>query len=564
MRRTRLTAVGLIGATLLATPALAQTKPPPSGTVQPAAPGGKFAPPPAAAAPTPGPATPIPAPGAPGGKFAQTAPATPAVPLPTLPTPDPATPKLAPPRSADAPTVPPPAFAAPVQPPVAAPAAPTRPPATAAVPAAVPADEPATVRRLRTMLGADTTVTYASVDIIDPNRGSVRLREVRLRGPDRTATFDELTLDGLRDDGIDEGIARNAYFSNDLQGGASMARLRLVGIRARAPAPGQPFMPSMLSADLVRMEDLRTQGADGLRIAELSVEDYGNGRSGRVTLAGFSVNTPGAAPMLEQVRIARVLVRGLDFAALLQALIAKEMPARPTGSYAMEMDGFSLLQAQDRVLGGIESMRATQDIAPNRPEVGRFALLGIRIEPFPGLDTWLQRFGFTNVVGDLTGESREEHGTQRLQIPGMTLSVRDAGTLSLAIEIDGWDAAQAQANSLSPDQVRLVSMRLRYRDAGLTTRLLRDQARSTGASEAQLRQQFAAQAGGMAAMGSPADAAALAPIGDAVQRFIRGEATEIEISLRPPQPVPFNAFSAAGGGGPAAAQRALGITATAR
>ena len=76
------------------------------------------------------------------------------------------------------------------------------------MPPPVPANEPAAVARLRSLLGPETALAYRSAESIDPARGSVRLLGVAMDGRGRRVTMEELTLDGLRDDGVGEATAR--------------------------------------------------------------------------------------------------------------------------------------------------------------------------------------------------------------------------------------------------------------------------------------------------------------------------------------------------------------------
>ena len=57
-------------------------------------------------------------------------------------------------------------------------------------------------------------------------------------------------------------------------------------------------------------------------------------------------------------------------------------------------------------------------------------------------------------------------------------------------------------------------------------------------------------------------AAGLEPVRDAITRYIRGQATQVEIVSRPPQPVALGTLATIAN--PAQAQQMLGITATAR
>ncbi len=125
--------------------------------------------------------------------------------------------------------------------------------------------------------------------------------------------------------------------------------------------------------------------------------------------------------------------------------------------------------------------------------------------------------------------------------------------------MDGVTQQRAQAADYS--QMRLISMGLRYADASLFTRFVSVQARESRTPEAQLREQFAAMAGG--ALSQPG-AAALDPIRDAVQRFIRGQARTVEIRADPPQPIALGQMQAGPPASPVEAQRVFGITAQAR
>jgi hypothetical protein len=108
--------------------------------------------------------------------------------------------------------------------------------------------------------------------------------------------------------------------------------------------------------------------------------------------------------------------------------------------------------------------------------------------------------------------------------------------------------------------MRLIAMGLRYADASLFRRFVAMQAAQTRTPEPQLREQFAAMVGG--ALSQPG-AAGLDPIRDAVQRFIRGQATTVDIRVNPPQPLGLEQLQGVPPS-PAEAQRLLGITATAQ
>ena len=107
--------------------------------------------------------------------------------------------------------------------------------------------------------------------------------------------------------------------------------------------------------------------------------------------------------------------------------------------------------------------------------------------------------------------------------------------------------------------VRLFGAGIGWLDQSILQRVARDMARSMGTTEAALRDQWAGMASGMLAQRG---AAGMESLRDAIVRYIRGQANEIELRAQPPQPVPV--MSLGGMGSPVQVQQALNITATAR
>jgi len=435
-----------------------------------------------------------------------------------------------------------------------------KPGAEAAAPRAVappPPGEPATIGRFRALLGPDTSLTYRSAEVIDPARDGVRLADVVLERPGRRATMEELTLDGLRDDGVAEATARGIVL-RDADGGATIARLRLAGLTVRRPPPGEELRPDMLSADLLRIEGLAVAGESEVGIAELVIEDYDPGRAGRLTLSGLDIRAP-QAEEVDRVRIARLALRGIDLAASFAALVAKEAPPQPPGSYALEVEGVALAKG-DRPLGSLGSLRMGGEAATGGPETGSLALREIRVEPFPGIAEWLRRFGYQALVADLTAEGRYDRATGRLEFTSLSLAGREIGALGLSMVLDGMTPQAAEAQDLQA--VRLVSLGLRYVDHSLLGRFIRQQAQEAQQSEQEVREEYAAMA--EATLADSGKGGGLEGLRDAVLRFIRGQARELEITARPPQPLSFSDLAAAPPEDATAAQRMLGLSVTAR
>jgi hypothetical protein len=295
-------------------------------------------------------------------------------------------------------------------------------------------------------------------------------------------------------------------------------------------------------------------GRSDAALAELSVEDYGAGRPGRVSLAGFEMRVPRSA---KRVAVARAALRGVDLAAGLSALAASEAPPRAQGSFGLEVEGVSVRDGS-RPAGGFGTLRVAAEVPAAGPETGSLALRDLRIEPFPGFAEWLRRFGYHAVTADLSAESRYDRASGRVELTSLSLSGRDIGALGLSLVLDG--VTPRAAERADPKDMRLVSAMLRYVDQSLYARYVRQQAREMRVPEAQVRNEQAETAETM--LGSLGQAPGVDAVRAAVGRFLRGEAREVEIAARPAEPLAFGEF------GPAPPDAAmldrLGLGATAR
>lgn len=483
-------------------------------------------------------------------------------------------------------TAPPPAsdkFAAPQAPGPERPAAPSAPPPAAPppvarpAPAPPPADELETVRLFRELLGAEVSLSYAQAESIDPARGAVRLRQVVLERPESRAGIAEMTLDGLTRTGVTELLLRGLVVeeTGPDPDRVTIDRLRIAGLSVNRPADGSPPRPDMLSVDAVRIEGLSVAGDTPAALASLTLEDYGPGRHGRVALEGLELRQPGEEPV-DRVSLGRLTIRGVDLAALMTALVAREAPPQTTGSAALEAEELVLGQGSRRV-GGLAALSLTSESPPpgaTGVETGRLALRGISVEPFPGLAEWMQRFGYQSLVGDLTADVRVDRAAGRFEIGSLSLAAREIGALGFSVVLEGLSPDDTSPEAML--RARLVSMRLRYLDQSLYGRFVRMQAQQSRRSEQQVREELAGQAralfeapgaaprGGGKGGGSAGGGGASAEIGAAIQRFLRGQAREIEFSARPARPVPLTELQQAAPGGPDAVQRALGLTVTTR
>jgi hypothetical protein len=444
-------------------------------------------------------------------------------------------------------------------------ASPLGPPTLAAPAVPPPVDALPAVARFRALLGDGIVLAYRAAEPIDPASGSVRLLGATLsRGEGRLA-IEELTLDGLGDQRIGAASARDLVLTGRDTGTARIARLEL----REMAAPG--LVPDALSVGSLRLEALTVEGDQPVAVAELVLEDYAVGRPGRLTVSGLDVLAPQAGAF-DRVRAGRIQLRGLDLPGTIASLGAQETPPRADAGYALEIEDV-VVTAGDRTIGGFGALRIQGDPAAAGIETGRLALRELRLEPAPGLEEWLTRFGYQALIGDLTAESRYDRANGRLELRSLSLAGREMGVLGLSLALDGVTPEAAEQGDW--EQLKLVGVALRYLDQSLLGRAARDEARRRKTTEARVREGWASQlAAALAAAGGPAPRAprsgqaaetgGLGPIVATLQRFLRGEAKEVEIIVAPPQPLPLGQLPLALLAGPAALQRQLGLSAAAK
>ena len=524
---------GLLGVGLaLAQVTPVQTKPP---VLAPApAPGGKFAP-----GPAPDPVVPPRL-----DKFAT----PPVIPPPQAQAPVPpvdkfsAPPPSASPPSADVPQPPPrsPRTAAPAEPPPALP---------------VPSNEPPALGQLRALLGPGVTFTYGSAVVTNPATGALRLADVLLRQRGEQIAAAELLLDGLRPDGITSATAQGMTLTAEDGTATLIGKVELRDLAVTRPAPGAQLRPDQVALGYLRVEALAVQGARPVAITEAVVQDYLPGRVGRVSFAGLDVLVPEAG-VLDRVKIARIALEGVELHAVLAALAAGDVPPRPNADYSLAIEGITVTQGDARV-GALGALRMAGVQGQGRPDTGRVTLEGLRVEPFPLIEDWLRKLGYAALTGDLSAETRFDATAGRLELIGFLLGIRDAAAMGLSFTLEGVGAEAA--SRMDFQDARLAAFSLRYLDQSLLGRLAAAEAATTRRTERQIRDGWATQAAGAMAGGG-----AVAPVLAAVQRLLRGQATEVTITAVPPKPVPVSELPPLALGGPPAMQRALGITAAAR
>ena len=479
--------------------------------------------------------------------------ALPTVKPPPLGAPMQAQPPMAPPPQAQMPPAQPPQ----IQPiPRAFPRTPTTPAPQAQAPQAIPANEPAAVTRLRGLLGRNVRLSYGNAEALDAAGERVRMTDVVLEQPGKRLAAAEVLISGLRQDGVGEAVIRGVETRD---GGVQVriGTIRLNGLTVPRDPSGAPPQPDQVRVDQLRIEGVEATVDTPLRMRVFAVENWVAGQPARVNLEGFELDRMDAG-IADAMRLARLAVTGVDFGTTLAALMRQETPPSLVGRASLELDGLTLTGG-GRPVGGLQEARIAADVTrADGSGTGTLAFRGIRVEPVPMIAEWLTRFGYQAIDAEITADTAYDASTGRIEMRDLSVMGREVGTLSFALTMDGMTRERAQAGDVS--QLRLIAMGLRYADASLFRRFIGMQAAQTRTPEPQLREQFAQMAGG--ALTQPG-AAALDPIRDAVQRFIRGQAQTVEIRVNPPQPLSMEQLQGVPPS-PAEAQRMLGITASAR
>ncbi|MBP0462606.1 hypothetical protein J5Y09_01660 [Roseomonas sp. PWR1] len=461
------------------------------------------------------------------------------------------------------PTAKPPPLGAPMQaqpaprpaPPAAAPPAVAPSPRAPAPQAAIPANEPAAITRLRGVLGSDVRLSYGASQVLDGAGEQVRMTAVVMERGGERMTAEEVTIAGLREDGVGEAVIRGLVVAGGPD--VRIAGLRIAGLTVPRGAGGPPD-PAQVRLDTLRIEGVEATGSSPMRLRVASLENWIAGQPARFAMEGLEVGGLDAG-FADTLRLARVALTGVDFGGTLAAVMRNEPPPSLVGTAALEIDRIEMLGG-GRAVGALAEVRLAANITrTDGSGSGTLAFRGIRVEPLPMIADWLTRFGYQAVEADITADTLYDAPTGRIEIRDLSVAGRDAGTLSFAMVMDGVTQQRAQAADFS--QMRLISMGLRYADASLFGRFVSVQAREARTPEPQLREQFAAMAGG--ALSQPG-AAALDPIRDAIQRFIRGQAQTVEIRANPPQPIVLGQVQGGPPASPVEAQRMFGITAQAR
>lgn len=387
----------------------------------------------------------------------------------------------------------------------------------------VHAQEPAAVTQLRRLLGPDVTLSFDRATATDV-AGSAVLNGAVLRQRDETIRIAEARLEGLRED----GIARLSLRGVALDGGdlpVTLDRLDLEGLTVPRPAAGKALQLGDVRLDLLRMEGWRSAGETPVNIGSIAIESFGGGRTGQASLTAIEVRA--GMGLGDRLTIARVAYAGLDAADLLTATMEQRAPRWGAGRQNMEIEGVTLHQRGEAV-ARLSTLALRGEIATDRTHAGEVALRGLEVMPTPPLAGWMQRLGYATLGAEARLSGAHDVTGQVLELRGFDIQLRDVGELHLDFRADR--VPEGMGLATAPD-ARLVGARLRYADLSLFRRWLATEAAQERISEAALRQRLVQQSDAM--LPGPV----LAEARTALSRFLRGEATVLELAARPRAPL---------------------------
>ncbi len=443
--------------------------------------------------------------------------------------------------------------------PQAAPAPAPAPAPAARWPALPPrlAQEPPALERLRRLLGAEVELGYLAAaqegEVLTLTGADVR------SGGDRFQ-IERLVLDNPSAEGLRRGEARG--IRGEMDGGPfTLAELDLEALSLLALRPGQPSDqrdPDQVAIGGVRFAGFELEGEARVALREFVLTGWQRGQSGRVGFQGLLVRLPAGSPM-DEVRVDRAGVEGLDIAAMMTAAVRSTTPpAPPAGRQAYRVDGVTV-QRGGQTLGGLGRIVVEGQTQADGAAAGRLTVHDAALEHFPEVAAALDAVGLRRLSMELSIEASWTPRNGRLELPALAFGVRDLGAIALGWVMEGVDPGGAMSD---PNRVRLYEARLRYADQSLYERALREQAQRERTTPERIRQQHAQMIGAFLTPARPdpeVDA-----VRSALLRFVGGQAREIEINLRPARAVTMMELQPLLGAGPSEVVRGLGITAVAR
>jgi hypothetical protein len=449
----------------------------------------------------------------------------------------------------------PPGVEAPAKPGAEAPA-PARAPDWPALPPR-PADEPPGVAALRGLLGPDVAFGYRAASQAGDE---VTLLGAELRREGSRLLIERLLLNRLTPEGLARAEARGVRAETP-EGPFAVEAIDVAGLALLPLDPGQApadRMPHQVAIEALAVTGFTLGGPQRASLGRLDLANWRPGQPTRLALQGLDVALPPGGPV-DRLRLDRAGVEGHDLALLLGAAIRGETPPAPgTGRQVKLAEGLVVLR-EGRAVGGIARLLADSETAADGAARARLQVHDAFIEDLPGAEVLFDAIGLRRLSLELAVEGSYVPETRRLAVPTFGFGVRDLGALALGGVFEGIEPGPGMPD---PEQVRLLVAGVRYLDQSLYGRVVANEARTERIPEARVRQRHAQMVA--AALTDARADAALDALREALLRFVRGEAREIEITLNPTRAVPLAEIPQALGAGPAELVRLLGLRVTAR
>ncbi len=403
-------------------------------------------------------------------------------------------------------------------------------PAPAAPQAQAPrAEEPPQVAALRRLLPGFRFSYAAAV----PDGPRTRLTEVVMGPAGQEVRAAEVVLEGVTEASI--GLLRATGLSAAWGG---LDTVELAGFVLREGIP---------QAELLQATALRVTGPWEGGFARLSLRDALPGRDAALEVEGLHI-APEDRSVVAGATLRRITAGVTDLPGLAAALQAGR--DAPAGRQSLLAEGLEI-RGPAAPLGGMERLTLRGESRPDAQASGRLALEGVTLAEGTPAAAWLEPLGYRGLRGDLTLDAAQDVARGRLEVGALALAVREVAAAGLSLTLEGVEAANPQR---AYENAALVQARLRWADQSLLGRIAAQQARDQRRPEAAVRAEWATQAAAL--LPGPMQAPA--------QRFLRGEARELDLQAAPPRPVALGLLSSKPPTDAAGWQRMLGLTLSAR
>lgn len=451
---------------------------------------------------------------------------------------------------------------------------------------------------------------------------ALEIEALRLADGGKSLTLERLTLSEASRNGLARGLVQGfAYRDSAGQQQARIGRVEVVGLVL--PFKGDAFDPLVFRAGRIALDQAELRDAAQqvqLSLGRVALENWTPGRPTSLAVAALEMTTPADGSLLG-LRLATLEASGIDAARTLQAVMENRQTPDPLPGQPQRAQ----LAGLDVSLDGVPVValgRFSTEAALEQGIVSAAMLLdGLRVTPPRGQAEWLEMLGYQAIAGEAEMRAAAPRAGGRLEVAPLRIALQQAGTLALTLRAENMPATPAEGSEIDPMGTlaalaagQLGQVTLSYRDQGLFGRVLAMQARQQRIPEARLREQWAQMALSMpipgaeppppargragparpapqapapqgAAPGQPpakakigiaappaaaapaapaaADGDPFAPMRQALAAFIRQPGT-LEITLRPPRPLPFGEMAAMAGEPPGETIRRLGLSVTHR